>query len=385
MKFPRAPSALPGAGLPRGGLAAARARQALAGAPARRSVHVGLGTVFKLCFGAAAVVALASFLLSTRVALTLALGSGMVAVLLDHAVEALVHRGLRRSGAIVVVMLAATVVLTGLGLLLIPPVVEQAAALVAAAPELWARLQHTRWFLRLDGWLHLQDQLRASGAAAVGAVNPVLSAIGGAITALAGLLGSLFLALSMLVFGRALVAGALAELSPAWRERARRVAGRIYRSVGGYLAGLLGICTVNAILTTAFLAAIQVPFFLPLGVVSGASSLVPYVGPLVVGVAITLFALAAGGVWIGAAAAIYFAVYGQLEGNVLAPFVYRRTAHVNQLVTLLAMLFLAELMGTVGAVVAVPVAAAAQVFVAEILVMRREQASPGGDPPVHRP
>lgn len=104
-------------------------------------------------------------------------------------------------------------------------------------------------------------------------------------------------------------------------------------------------------------------------------------GPLVVGAAITLFALATGGTWIGLAAAIYFAVYGQLEGNVLAPFVYRRTAHVNQLVTLLAMLFLAELMGTAGAVVAVPVAAAAQIVVAEIVAMRREGARPRRDPP----
>lgn len=372
---------MPGAGLPRGGLAAARAQQALASAPARRSVQVGLGTIFKVCFGAAAVLALVTFLLSTRVALTLALCAAMVAILLDHAVEALVHRGLRRSWSIVLVMVAASALLAGLGLLLIPPVVEQAVELVAAAPALWDRLQHTRWFLRLDAWLHIQQQLRASGAAAVGAVNPVLAAIGGAITALAGLLGSLFLALSMLVFGRGLVAGALAELEPAGRERALRVAGRIYRSVGGYLAGLLGICTVNAILTTAFLAIIQVPFYLPLGVLSGASSLVPYVGPLVVGVAVTLFAAATGGAWIGLAAAIYFAVYGQLEGNVLAPFVYRRTAHVNQLVTLLAMLFLVELMGTVGAVVAVPVAAAAQVVVAELVAMRRERVRPGGDAP----
>jgi predicted PurR-regulated permease PerM len=67
-------------------------------------------------------------------------------------------------------------------------------------------------------------------------------------------------------------------------------------------------------------------------------------------------------------------VYGQLEGNILAPFIYRRTAHVNPLVTLLAILFLVEFMGMVGAVVAVPVAAAAQIVIAEIVTIRREQA-----------
>ncbi len=68
------------------------------------------------------------------------------------------------------------------------------------------------------------------------------------------------------------------------------------------------------------------------------------------------------------AAAIYFVVYGQLEGDVLAPFSYRRTAHVNPLVTLLAILFLAELMGVVGAVVA------ARIVIAEIVTIRRERA-----------
>ena len=67
------------------------------------------------------------------------------------------------------------------------------------------------------------------------------------------------------------------------------------------------------------------PIFLPLGILSGASSLVPYAGPLVLGVTITLFALVTGGVLKALAAAIYFVVYGQLEGNVLAPFIYCRT------------------------------------------------------------
>lgn len=382
MKLPRAASAGVGDGLRRGGLAAARTAQRGPALPPESSPagpQVSIRTVLTVCLAAAAVVALGYVLLSTKVSLALALGSAMAAILLDHGVEALVRRGLRRSWAITAVMLAATALLAGLALLVIPPIVDQGSALVAAAPGLWERLQQTGWFLRLDGWLHLRDQLQHSGAASASAVNPVLSAIGGVFTALAGLLASFFLAVSMLVFGRGLVEGLLAELLPAARERTRRVVGRIYHSVGGYLAGLLGICTLNALLTTAFLAAVQVPFFVPLGVLSGASSLVPYVGPLLVGAAITLFALATGGAWTALAAAVYFVIYGQLEGNVLAPFVYRRTAHVNQLVTLLAILFLVELMGTVGAVVAVPLAAAAQIVFTELLAMRREQARRGPD------
>ena len=342
--------------------------------PRPRRSQVSLTTVFTVCFGAVSVVALVYFLLNTKIALTLVVGSAMAAIAMDHAVEALGRRGLRRSWAIVAVMGGVTALLVGLGLLLIPPIVTQGRALAAEMPALWQKLQQAPWFVSLDTRLHLQEQLRESGPAAVGAVNPLLSAIGGAFTALAGLLAFLFLAIFMLVFGRDLVAAMLEELSPDSRERYGRIAAKVYRSVGGYLGGLLGICAINAILTTTFLVIIRMPFFVPLGILSGTSSLVPYAGPLVVGAAITLLALVTSGGWIGLAAAIYFVVYGQLEGNVLAPFIYRHTAHVNPLVTLLAILFLAEFMGVMGAVVAVPVAAAAQIVIAEIMASRREQA-----------
>jgi len=108
-------------------------------------------------------------------------------------------------------------------------------------------------------------------------------------------------------------------VSPARRERYARITSNLYSAVGGYLGGLLGICAINATLTTIFLVIIRMPFFLPLGILSGFSSLVPYAGPLVAGASITIVALVTGGLWKAAATAIYFVLYGQLEGNVLAP------------------------------------------------------------------
>lgn len=135
--------------------------------------------------------------------------------------------------------------------------------------------------------------------------------------------------------------------------------------------GLLGICSINALLTTTFLAIIRMLYFLPLGILSGTLSLIPYAGPLVTGVLITVLALITGGLWKAVATAVYFVLYGQLEGNILGPLVYRRTAHVNPLVTLLAILFLAEFMGIAGAVIAVPIAAVGQIVVRELLLLRR--------------
>jgi predicted PurR-regulated permease PerM len=103
------------------------------------------------------------------------------------------------------------------------------------------------------------------------------------------------------------------------------------------------------------------------------SSLVPYAGPAVVGTTVTIIALATGGPGTGIACVIFFVAYGQLEGQILSPLVFRRTIHVNPLVVVLSVVFFSELAGIIGAVLAVPAAAALQIVGREILRVRREQ------------
>ena len=132
---------------------------------------------------------------------------------------------------------------------------------------------------------------------------------------------------------------------------------------------------------------IGAPYFLPLGLLSGFSSLVPYAGPIFTGAFITLVTLATGGAVKALIALGYFLLYGQLEGNVLGPVVFRRTVHLDPLVTLLAVLFLAELLGVAGAVVAVPAVAVVQIFVRELVAARRDRLSADASvlPPLFEP
>jgi putative heme transporter len=177
----------------------------------------------------------------------------------------------------------------------------------------------------------------------------------------------------MLIFGGRLVRAMLGEARPEHIAAYESVLQKVYQSIGGYLGGLALICSINATLTTSFLAIDRVPFFLPLGILSGMSSMVPYAGPAVVGTTIALIALVTKGTWHGIAAGIYFIAYGQVEGNILGPLVFRRTVHVNPLVTTLSILLLGEIGGVVGAIVAVPVVATVQIILREILQNRRDQ------------
>src|SRR5207237_4597426 len=145
--------------------------------------------------------------------------------------------------------------------MLVPPVASQANALFAAAPTLWQKLQQTRLFLALDARFDLTEHLRQSVPAAAGAVAPVLTAIGGMLSAMAGLVTLLLLAIFMLLFGRDLVLAMLAEASPPNRRRYERVVEKVYGSVGRYVGGVLGVCSINATLSTVCIRITGMPFF----------------------------------------------------------------------------------------------------------------------------
>ncbi len=339
--------------------------------------QVTLKTVFTVSFGVLVVLALVMAAIHSLVAITLTSTAVLLAVALDHAVQWLVRRRFPRTAAIGVVTVAVLGLVTGFGFTLIPPAVDQGKALVQQAPAFIHTARQSRAFRRLDQQFHIADRIEKAEKGLPemleGAATPILTALGGLLTLAGALVTIFFLMVFMLIFGGRVIRAALAEARPERRQIYESVVHKIYRSIGGYLSGLTLICTINATLTTTFLAINRVPFFLPLGILSGASSTIPYAGPFVTGTLISLIALVTGGAWHGLASAIYFILYGQLEGNVLSPLIFRRTVHVNPLVVTVSVLFLGEIAGIIGAIVAVPVVAALQIIAREILLERRQQ------------
>jgi predicted PurR-regulated permease PerM len=338
-------------------------------------------TVFTVGFSALAVVVLAVLVVKTRVALTLTGIAVLLALALEHGVARLERARLRRWQAIALVLTALVVAVAAVGLLVIPAAFSQGEELLTQFPKLMKQVRSLRLFRLVNTHLETLTQFfgqkpEAPPASAIGqiAVPPLLHAIGGAVSLVAGAITVFFLVMFMLVFGGGLLRRGLEQVPAAHRERYERVMRKVYHATGGYLSGLTLICTINATLTTTMLALLGMPFFLPLGIASGFSSMVPYAGPVVAGGVITLLTWATGGALKALAVLIYFIIYGQLEGNVLGPLVFRRTVHVNPLLTLLGVLFCAELAGVTGAVLAVPVVATVQIIVRELLQLRQERA-----------
>jgi len=337
--------------------------------------QVTFKTALTVCFAVVATIAAVRFVLETRTAVTLTISAMMAAIALDHVVKRLEARGLERAWAILVTMAGVGLLLVALVAVVVPAAVHQAQELIAASPRILDSVRHAPWFEPWNERFGVEQSLKHpfSGATA----DPVVTAVGSVLGTVAGFLTVLTLTVFMLVFGGGLLRALLALVPAVDRQRWQDVFAKSYTAVGGYLGGVLFICSVNATVTTVALSLIGGRYFVPLGLLGGFSSLVPYVGPIFTGAFITLVTLATGGAFKAAIALSYFLLYGQLEASVLGPFVFRRTVHLNPLVTLLSVLFLAELLGVPGAVVAVPAIAVTQIFVRELVAARREHSAAG--------
>ena len=339
--------------------------------------QVSVKTAAVVCAVVVATAGIVWLTLHSLAALTLTVMAALIAVALNHGVRRLERWHLPRGVAIAVAMLALTGVLVALLWLVIPASAEQMKQLSQRAPALLESVRHTRAWEWANEHAHLEERLaemqQQSGGIARKAISPMFSVLGGLFAGVAAVVTILFLVVFMLLYGGRAVRGILAESLPRHRERYERVLRNLDAAIGGYLNGLMFLALANATLTTTFLAILRVPLFLALGIISGVGSVLPLVGATVSGALIAVMALATRGPWAALAAVAYVAAYQQFENHVLGPLVYRRTVQLNPLVTLLGVLFMAEVGGVIGAVLAVPIISAGQIVIRELLLLRRER------------
>lgn len=339
--------------------------------------QVTVKTVLTICGTVVGVLAAIYLFIHGIVTLTLSVTAILLAVAFNHGVDRLQRWGLSRPLAISLVMLLVLGTLVGVGFLIFPATVAQVRDLMERLPELNERMHQTRVFQWLDARMGLEQRLGALGEGNSGllqrAVDPALRVLGGVVAGVGAFVTVLFLVVFMLVYGGPVVRGVLAESLPAHRQRYERVLDKVYQAVGGYLSGLAFIGGVNAVCATLFLAVLGVPFFLPLGILSGLGSLIPLLGATAAGVVLALVAYASGGFWDFMAVGIYVTLYQQFENHVLAPVIYKRTVELNPLVTLLGIILFAELAGVLGTFLAVPIVGTCQIVIRELLLLRRER------------
>jgi predicted PurR-regulated permease PerM len=292
-------------------------------------------------------------------------------------VDRLDRRRLPRSLCIVSVYAALVAAVFGVGLLFVPPLSAGVQAMANDAPRSVDQLRHSRAFRNYDNrygiTVKLKEQAAALPSRLADAATTLSSITVGVFSALVQLVTVLTIAFFLLLDGRRYVDWCLSQLAPDRAERTRTLAERIYGNVSGYVAGNLAISVIAGLVSFVTLVALGVPFALPLAVLMAFFDLIPLVGAtlgaVLVGV-VTLFHgfPASTIIWI-----VVQVIYQQVESNVIFPVVYRRTVEVSGLVTIVAVLVGATLLGVLGALVAIPVAGALQIVVRELWRVRRER------------
>jgi predicted PurR-regulated permease PerM len=138
------------------------------------------------------------------------------------------------------------------------------------------------------------------------------------------------------------------------------------------------------VLAYIVLAILGVDFRAPLALLVGLFSLIPLVGATIAAVIVGVVTLftdfpTATIVW-----TIWAIVYQQIENNIIQPQIQMRTVNVHPFITIVAVLFGSTLLGVLGAIVAIPIAASIQILLREYWDWRtlsiKDKPPPGPQP-----
>lgn len=328
---------------------------------------------FTVTSGALVALVLGQALATVEHQILLVLIAAFVAIGLDPAVRFLVRRGLRRSFAVAVIVVVFLGAVAAFVAAAIPPLVRQGTQLSDKTPSYLQQLNDKHSFLgRLNLQYHVADHLKAQ-------VSGQGITAGGVLHAGTLVLSATFETVIVLV----LVVYFLADLTKiknvvyrlAPKHRRPRVGllgDEIITRVGGYVLGNVLTSLVAIVGNYVVLLILGVPYALVLSILVGILDLVPLVGSTIGGAIVALVALATVS---GTAALItigYHVVYRLFEDYWLNPRVLRKTVDVSPVVTVIAVLIGGALLGIIGALLAVPLAAAIQLLLFEVVYPMRD-------------
>lgn len=335
----------------------------------------GLGVLVALLIGGA-LSSLATILTYISAAIFLALG-------LDPLVSWLETKRVKRPIAIFIVLVGVLGVFAGLVFALIPVITDQVTALVRQVPGLITSFGDGTLNTAIKEalpWLPV-DQLLDEAQKTVRSPD-FIGGLGGGIvqagiTIATGITGTAIIVILMLYFIASLssIKRGLYTLVPA-SKRARFVdiAEQISTSVGRYVVGQVSLALVNGVLSFVVLTFfVRAEYSALLAFIAFLGSLIPLVGTVSASIVITLAVLLFNGppavFWVAG----YYLVYMQIEAYLLNPRIMNKAVQVPGVIVVIAALAGGSLLGILGALVAIPVAASILIIVKQVVIPRQNQ------------
>ncbi|MGW1339965.1 AI-2E family transporter [Kribbella sp. NPDC002412] len=345
----------------------------LPGPPLRRSNPFMFG--FFAALGVLVAWGLWNALGQARSVLILLLVSMFIAVGLNPLVEWFMRRGLRRGLSVGVVFLLMILAVAGVGFAIVPVVTDQINSLIKNAPEWLDLLTKSRTLNELN------DRYQFIQKAQDYIQDPALAqrAFGGILGVGRVVANALFSGFTILILTLYFLASlpsvkrAAYSLVPATRRTRVAILGdEVLSRVGGYVSGQFLVAACAGFFMFVFLQVAGLrEYALALAIVVMFTAFIPMVGGLI-GVVIVALIGFTSGLWIGVACLAYGIIYQQIENYVIAPRIMRRAVDIPGAVTVIAALLGGALLGVVGALLAIPSAAAILLIIREVWVRKAD-------------
>lgn len=347
--------------------------------PFRLGLFGGLGVIVAIGIGAA-VGSLGTVLTYVGAALFLALG-------IDPLVSWLEKKGWKRPLAILTVLVGLLGVVTAFVFAVVPVIVEQVGNLIESVPGIIATIQDQtliqEWWSANLPWLDYDDVVANVTKFINDNLGQITStAIGTVFGIAAGAFGGIIVLILTLYFVGSLasIKRGLYQLVPATkRAKFIDIAEQIMESVGRFVVGQVSMGLINGVLSIIFLTILgwilgkPIEYAALLAFVAGLFSLVPLVGTITGTIVITLAVWATDGFPAVLIVGIYYLVYMQVEAYLISPNVMNRAVKVPGVVVVVAALAGGTLLGILGALVAIPVAAAILLIVKQVIIPRQNE------------
>jgi predicted PurR-regulated permease PerM len=303
--------------------------------------------------------------------------AAFLAVALSPPVNVLA-RHMRRGFAIAIVYLGLLAIPIALIALIVPPLITEANDFADKVPS-YARdvtkyVKENKRLRKINEDYDITSKLEQEAGKLpnrLGGAAGTLRDVGfGIVNSLFALITILVLTAFLLGSGRTWVDALVASRPPEQRDRLRRSLDNMAQAVAGYVAGALLIALIAGIATYVVLTILGVPFRGPLALIAGLFSLIPLIGATIAAVLIGLVTVfndfpTTTIIWV-----IWAIAYQQFENHVIQPQVQKRTVNVQPFITIVAVLFGATLLGILGALVAIPIAASIQILLREYVDLR---------------
>ncbi len=311
--------------------------------------------------------------------ITLLVVAFFMTLALNPLVEALNRRGMRRPLSVTIVFVGLVAVFTALGFVVVPPVAQQGGLLANNAPKYLDDLLGNQLVQNFDSHYHVLDKFRVEveklatdGNFMSGLFGGVLGAGKAVASGFFGFLTVLVLTLFFLSSLPRVKEAAYAMVPSSRRLRFVSLSEEIMRRVGSYAIGQVAVATINAICSWIMMSIVGIRYAAVLAVVVGFLGLIPMVGATLGAAVVSLVALFDDPTK-AVIALVYYVAYQQLENYVVAPRIMQRTISVPGAVTVIAALAGGTLLGVLGALLAIPVAAGLLLIYEEVLLPRQHQ------------